>query len=58
MLTVEKQTFLSGFSRPVPTLCLLAPILLGLGEATHFDLLGTKSVKCAEIILRDKEKMC
>ena len=44
MLTVEIWAFLSGFSCPTPTLLLLAPILLGLGEATHPELLGTKWV--------------
>ena len=42
MLTVEIWAFLSGFSCPTPTLLLLAPILLGPGEATHSELLGMK----------------
>ena len=34
-----------GFSCPAPTLLLLAPLLLGLGEATHSELFGTKRAK-------------
>ena len=45
MLTVEMWAFLLGFSFPAPTLRLIAPILLWLGEATHSKLLGTKRVK-------------
>ena len=45
MLTVEMSAFISGFSCPNPTLLLLAPILLGLGEVTHSELLGTKWIK-------------
>ena len=33
------------FSCPTPNVLLLAPILLGLGEATHSELLGTKRVQ-------------
>ena len=44
MLTVEKWAFLLGFSCPIPTSLLLAPIILGPGEATHSELLGTKTV--------------
>ena len=45
MVTVKMWAFLSGFSCPTPTLLLLAPILLGLGEATHSELLDRKRVK-------------
>ena len=45
MLTVEMGAFLLGFSCPTPAVLLLAPILLGLGEATRSELLGTKRVK-------------
>ena len=48
MLTVEIWTLLSGFSCPIPTLPLIAPILLGLGEATHSKSLGMKRVKEVE----------
>ena len=34
-----------GFFLPIPTLFLLAPLLLGPGETTHLELLGTKRVK-------------
>ena len=37
MLTVEMIAFLSFFFCPTPTLLLLAPILLGLGEATRSE---------------------
>ena len=43
--TVEMWAFLTGFSCLTPTLLLLAPILLGLGEATYSELLGTERVK-------------
>ena len=45
VFTVEMRAFLLGFSCPTPTLLLLALILLGPGEATHSELLSTKSVK-------------
>ena len=48
MLSVEMLPFLSGFSCPTPTVLLLAPILLGPGEATHSELPGTKRVKVSE----------
>ena len=38
MFTVEMSAFLLGFSCPVPTL----RFIIGLGEATHSELLGTK----------------
>ena len=38
------SAFLSGFSRPTPTLLLLAQKLLGVGEATHPELLRTKRI--------------
>ena len=44
MFTVEMCALWSSFTRPTPALLLLAPILLGLGEATHSELLGTKRV--------------
>ena len=44
VLTVEMCTFLSGFLCPAQTLLLLDPVLLGPGEATHSELLGTKRV--------------
>ena len=44
MWTVEMSAFLSGFSCPTPTLLFLASMLLGLGEATHSELLGRKRV--------------
>ena len=47
MLTVEMWVSLSGFSCQTSASLLLAPILLGLGEATHSELLGTKRVKWA-----------
>ena len=45
MLTVEMWAFLSGFSCYTQTLLLLAPVLLGPGEATYPELLGMKRVK-------------
>ena len=44
MLTVEMWTFLLSFSCPTPTLLLLAPVLLGLGETDHSEILGTERV--------------
>ena len=44
MLTVEMWALLSGFSCPTQTLLILAPILLGSGEATHSALLRMKRV--------------
>ena len=44
VLTIEMLAFLS-VSCPTPTLLLLAPVLLGLGEATRSELFGTKRVK-------------
>ena len=44
--TVEMWAYLSGFSCPTQTLLLLlAPVLLGSGEATRSELLGMKRVK-------------
>ena len=37
--------FIGFFSCPIPTLLLLAPILLGPGEATHSELVGLNRVK-------------
>ena len=44
--SVEMWAFLSGFffSCPTPTLLRFATKLIGLGEATHSELLGTKRV--------------
>ena len=41
----QNVSIFSGFSCPTPTLLLLAPILLGLRNATHLDLLGMERVK-------------
>ena len=41
MLTVKMWAFLSIFSCPTQTALLLAPILLGPGEATHSESFGT-----------------
>ena len=53
MLAVKMGSFLPGFSCPTPTLLLLAPILLGIGEATHSELLGTKRDNCTVISSED-----
>ena len=42
---------LSGFSCPVPTLRLIAPVLHGLGEATDAELLGMKRLKVQFFVL-------
>ena len=47
MLTVKMWAFLSGSSCAIPTLLLLSPILLGLGDATNSELGSTERVKYA-----------
>ena len=54
MLTVKMWAFLSIFSCPTPTtLLLLAPVLLGPGEATHSKLLGTKIMDFMKLWIMD-----
>ena len=58
VLTVKMWAFLSGFSCPTQILLLSAPILLGPGEVTHLELLGTKRVKYSGILSWNQQKKC